>query len=341
MTIWVTGAPDPEMEKVKNILCDAGETVVQATTEGTPVHPGNAYRATGAANRNGPVDIHGENVILVECGFIPFCDENGCSHEGHPQPPFVEVEAVIDHHRPGDPGYGRKPEDFLVSSSLGQVITELAEMGKLPSSWPTREGFSRDDSGDIDYLGYKIGWAVCIRDGCKDRSTTLHGVPGGDPCPDEASTWALIPQEYVLAAAADHCLGAAYRGECPGVDPDDLMRWRAESRAHFQKRPVEEVLADVERARVALLEAPVIDGSARGVSVRDMRGERVAELPEAATRDGEAYIAGPLLTPDGRTKYTCSGPLQVIQDFLDGLLVPNLVDTYGDPTRGFAGGYTE
>jgi hypothetical protein len=33
------------------------------------------------------------------------------------------------------------------------------------------------------------------------------------------SVW--IPRRYVLAAAADHCLTAAYRGECPGVDPDD------------------------------------------------------------------------------------------------------------------------
>ena len=37
-----------------------------------------------------------------------------------------------------------------------------------------------------------------------------------------------------LVAAADHCLAAAYRGACPDVDPDALMRWRAETRAQFQ-----------------------------------------------------------------------------------------------------------
>jgi hypothetical protein len=50
------------------------------------------------------------------------------------------------------------------------------------------------------------------------------------------SVW--IPQRYVLAAAADHCLAAAYRGECPGVDPDALMRWRvAPSGAAAAPRP--------------------------------------------------------------------------------------------------------
>jgi hypothetical protein len=48
------------------------------------------------------------------------------------------------------------------------------------------------------------------------------------------SVW--IPQRYVLAAAADHCLAAAYRGECHGVDPDALMRWRVE-KDFYSKRP--------------------------------------------------------------------------------------------------------
>src|SRR5690606_27510283 len=31
----------------------------------------------------------------------------------------------------------------------------------------------------------------------------------------------VIPDDIVYTAAADHCLAAAYRGECPGVDPDE------------------------------------------------------------------------------------------------------------------------
>src|SRR5690606_9625168 len=37
---------------------------------------------------------------------------------------------------------------------------------------------------------------------------------------------------------------------------DALMRWRAESRAKFQGRPVDDVLADVDLAREALSKAP-------------------------------------------------------------------------------------
>src|SRR5690606_24913959 len=70
---------------------------------------------------------------------------------------------------------------------------------------------------------------------------------------------ALIPSPLILAAAADHCLAAAYAGECPGVDPDALMVWRAETRAAFQGRSPDDILADVERARQALREAPRID----------------------------------------------------------------------------------
>src|SRR5690606_37923801 len=75
---------------------------------------------------------------------------------------------------------------------------------------------------------------------------------------DDVATYRIIPQRYVFAAAADHCLAAAYRGECPGVDTDALMRWRVAVRAEHQGRPVDELLDDVEQARVRLLAAPVV-----------------------------------------------------------------------------------
>src|SRR5690606_8892557 len=33
---------------------------------------------------------------------------------------------VIDHHRPGDPGFGKSPAEFMSASSIGQTIAELA-----------------------------------------------------------------------------------------------------------------------------------------------------------------------------------------------------------------------
>src|SRR5690606_11308448 len=234
-------AHDLEMELIENLLIKCGESVVYATDEnGRRVHPGNAYRC--------PVPLVPENstVYAVECiGELP------------------EGWVRIDHHRPGDPGYSRPPEDFFPASSIGQVITELDSLG------------------------------------VSDRLYAADII------------------EAIHAAAADHCLAAAYRGECPGVDPDELMRWRVAMRANFQGRSAEELLADVERARAALREAPSIDLGA-GTSVRDMRGTFVPELPEAAVRDGVAYL-GVVTDRDGRRKVVLGGHTtpEMVRAFLD------------------------
>src|SRR5690606_18284778 len=191
----------------------------------------------------------------------------------------------IDHHRPGDPGYGKPPIKFFSASSIGQVIAELARNGIVPKSWRRMSaGYAApltpqytEDGTPVDYVG--VPW--------------VRPAAGGGYAWDiviDARTFARAPQEIAYAAAADHCLAAAYRGECPGVDPDALMIWRIETRAAFQRRPAEDVLADVRRARVALREAPRIDLGA-GVSVCDMRDAYtvrtvlVAPFAEGATVD--------------------------------------------------------
>jgi len=302
--IWILGSSDPEMELIEQLLRECGETVVYATdSRGERVRGGTAYRG---AHAEIPADA--KRVYLVECDV--------------PTPPGVE-RVVIDHHRPGDPGYGKGPGRFFEASSIGQVIRHLGQVA--------------DD----------------------------------------------MPREYILAAAADHCLAAAYRGECPGVDPDELMRWRAESRARFQRRSVDDVLADIERARQALRKALDItlrrtpgghcgDGSRCGcleggygyggwtgtgtgdcycdcsgceegdyvVRARDMRGRHVPELPEAAAREGVCFIADGLPDPDGRIKIVCqNGTPEQIEAFREWAEHRGLVDFYGDPARGIAGAY--
>ena len=264
--VWILGASDPEMELIEYLLRKCGESVVYAVDEnGRRVHPGNAYRCPV------PEVPEGATVYAVEC-----IDE------------LPEGWRRIDHHRPGDPGYGCPPSIFFPASSIGQVITEL------------------------DLLGVASIFSAA------DIIEAIH------------------------AAAADHCLAAAYRGECPGVDPDALMRWRVKTRANFQGRPVEELLADVERARAALREAPSIDLGA-GTSVRDMRDTFVPELPEAAARDGVAYI-GVVSDRDGRRKVVLGGHTtpETVRAFMDTWApAQGLTDIYGDPARGFAGGYLQ
>src|SRR5690606_33115174 len=116
MSIWILGAPDPEMAMIERLLAEVGERVVHALEGGGQrVHPGSAYRAEALS---APVP-DGAPVYAVECGG----------------PAIPAGAVVIDHHRPGDPGYGRPPKEFMSASSIGQVIAELARLDVLPEDW--------------------------------------------------------------------------------------------------------------------------------------------------------------------------------------------------------------
>lgn len=361
--LWLLGAPDPEMGAIERLLTAAGERIAYATADGRRVHPGSAYRCDPVAGAT----------HYVECGPI----------DGYP-----DGAVVIDHHRPGDPGFGRPPAEYLSASSVGQVIAELARhvaSGRVapPEGWEVRTRRTYTTA-----TRPQVGWQYHTREAA-DYSRGRGVAPlvrvVAHPLPEyvvssradtPARAWGESPDErrpagyappsregeytsvrlpdgqwrdWLLAAAADHCLGAAYRGECPGVDPDELMQWRAESLAAFQGRAVADVLADIAAAQQTLRDAediyidvgPMPGGETYFERLADMRRpEPIPELPEAAMRMGVGYISGPLATPDGRRKITCSGTDEQVSAFL-GHWAPTegLVDTYGDPSRGFAGGY--
>lgn len=332
--IWVLGALDPEMVLIDRVLREYGETVVYAANRvGERVTPATAYRGESLVTDYGyhPCTHGVTTVYLVECDLVEhevlpldFDFEESC----HPELAGRTVRR-IDHHRPGDPGYGRPPEEFFEASSIGQVVLELTRL--------------------------------------RGRDIALY-----------------MPQDLVLAAAADHCLAAAYRGECPGVDPDELMRWRVETRAAFQGRQVEELLADVEEAIEEIRYAPTLrdvrtiehrrvveaweyDRVCNGQrpdpdtwyrrrsealdavyvppreleDVLDLRGYEVPELPEAAAREGVAYLAT-VAERDGRTKVVLGGHTtpEMVMEFMEHWAPAHgLVGIYGDPARGFAGAY--
>jgi len=98
-TVYLAGAKDPEMERAIDILTLEGKTVIQAKKGGVPVHAANAYEADNEE------DIPpGAKVIFMECGFLI---------------------KRFDHHRPGDPGYGKGPLLYWEASSIGQVYAHL------------------------------------------------------------------------------------------------------------------------------------------------------------------------------------------------------------------------
>jgi len=304
----IFGAPDPEAAESRRILDACGVPHAQATCGGRPVHPGNAYRADGTDR---PVP-EGADAWLFECG-------------GDGLPPHAKR---FDHHRPGDPGFGAPPEDFLPASSIGQMVSALAASGDLEQTgWPHSLSHPDDDgpgAGELD----------------------LCSAPETDPwwrVGTNVSALA-VPTGLLLVAAADHCLRAAYAGECPGVSPEWLADWRIKSRAKFQGRSVADVESDIGATAAALRRAECICMDPdNGVYARSMmRKTPWPELPEAAARVGESYIAGPLSCPDGRKKVVCAGTPDVIRSFMSGEGLPfALRDVYGDPVRGFAGGYLD
>lgn len=306
-TLFVLGAHDPEMEAIEALLRRCGARYVYAeSAPGVRVHPGNAYRSSV------PAEIPaGTLVYLVECARSPEQPVRG-QMSGAPTAELVPdwgywTEIRIDHHRAGDPGFGRPPEDFWAASSIGQACAVLGS--HAPPEWDRR--FAARENAY---------WHDSPREGYITQ----------------------IPLELLMVAAADHCLGAAYAGKCPGVDPDALMSFRAAERARLQGRPVEDVLADIADTQAALQHAaPVLLDDDEHLVVSDMRREAPwPELPEAATRLGIGYMSGPLESPDGRKKFTCSGSsAQVTAWMRHWAPKAGLIDIYGDPARGFAGGF--
>ena len=286
--LFVLGAPDPEMAAIENLLRECGQISIQAVVDGARVRPGNAYkysvsRGQLAEGGFGETMASGATLVFVECGADPL-------------PPN---SIRVDHHRPGDPGHGKPPEDFLSASSLGQVL---------------------------EILGYRASVA--------EDSARRWGCIAGSPA--EQAGWER-GDEWAMTAAADHCLAAAYRGECPGIDPQALRVWRIKSRAEFQGRSELEILADVERAESALKSAPRIEIG--GVEVADLRGPVIPELPEAATYLGIAYLAS-IAERDGREKVVVSGSELMLREFISSWAhAQGLTGIYGDPVRGFAGAY--
>lgn len=362
--LWILGAADPEMEAIEAILRECGEAVAYAADDrGERLRLGDAYSGETIISDVGCYPDGITHVYLVECELltpaIPYAPGEDICH-----PELAGRTVVrIDHHRLGDPGYGRPPADFLPASSLGQVIAELARLGRLPRAWATVPAALPEQRGEIrETLG---DWVVCI----------APARPGWDGYsiddPYQAPVLAFVPHELVLTAAADHCLAHAYAGRCPGVSPDALMQWRAESRAAFQGRSVSDVLADVARACKALRAAPEVvlsryrecpwheagnrvesdclnaDGTEYAdeccmyAVARDIRGQHVPELPEASAREGICFISDGLPDPSGRVKVVCqSGSPEQIDAFMRVWGPRNgLVDIYGVPARGFAGGY--
>ena len=129
-TVFLLGADDPEMKMVSEILfkekgvqdhfialdetfgyefssCKFRITRIEwARISGNRVHPGNAYQADPVTDLE-PGDV----LVRIEC-------------EPRSVPLGVEV-VIIDHHRPGDPGFSIGPDRYWEAASIGQLYRLL------------------------------------------------------------------------------------------------------------------------------------------------------------------------------------------------------------------------
>lgn len=241
-SIFVLGADDAEMSAIRTLLVERGQSFLVAlapvmrrdpTTgqmvpvlaeDGSPTYqrvaPGQRASCAGEVYLTGdivPRPLDGLEVIAIEVAG-PW---------GSP---------VIDHHDE-HPLASAPPDQFLSASSLGQVISRLAQMGVLPSSW----------GGDfLESIG--------ARD---EADGTFIDSPGGIAVAS-AGCFRIVPQALVFEAAADHCPAAAVAGRCPGVDPESFAPFLAESKRqqYFPWMSPGDFARELETSRMTLRMAP-------------------------------------------------------------------------------------
>lgn len=141
--------------------------------------------------------------------------------------------------------------------------------------------------------------------------------------------------EQRLVAAADHCPTQAYKGLCPGVCPNALAEWRTRTRAARRGVTIEEMEAAIRRGhRLLAQDADRVEFLGAQYPWVDRRDQ--FEVPEASARYGLPFMyAEPVR--DGRTKMGIMGAEpEVISAWMEQC---GLRDVYGNPTRGYAGGY--
>ena len=290
---FILGAADPEMEFIKDSLIrfwDNPAIFIAGTVDEHGIFkrcsPGNAYLATHAyceiTQSFATIQPAGENLgtvcnkqpVFIECN-IPVVGWNGNYH--------------VDHHNPGDKGYGGAPEHYWESSSVGQVYNLLMFWGAHPLKLER----------------------------------------------------AFLGEKRFLVAASDHCPSHAYQGRCPGIDREAPHLFRAETSAAFNRMSVDEWLEAVDIACCRLRNLAVIQTPHGGYSIAE---EEIDMLNQASLILGMAVqyqTVGNARDPR-RKMGILGGSPELVAHWMEHARDPDglgLVNVYGDPARGYAGGY--
>lgn len=138
-----------------------------------------------------------------------------------------------------------------------------------------------------------------------------------------------------LLAASDHCLTAAYQGQCPGVDPHELLFLRASWKAFITQRTLTDVMAGIlDAAKRVRRHLDSASGEARFLDPTQVP----VDLAE-----GAAYAGIPVRyrawLPDGQVKEMFKGGTpEAVEAFLAEHRSVGR-EVYGNPWRGYGGAY--
>lgn len=197
----------------------------------------------------------------------------------------------------------------------------------------------------------QIIWVECRSDRfCQGRDLIVDhhnpGDPGYEANPSEYWEGSSIGQvsrllgvsrpEHRLVAASDHCLSAAMRGECPGIDPSELMNWRIVARSAMAQIQPWYLKRMINRAVERLEALPRLNFG--GIEIVDASFDTTPEL-----RDAAAVARVPILTTRvnaaGNVKVGLYGAKpEVVSDWMSMMETSGFADhTYGNPFREYAG----
>lgn len=250
---------------------------------------------------------------------------------GAPDPEMQEIERVLTEH-----GY---PFVYATRGPSGKRVQASTAYG------------TRYVSGPVPVHTHKVVFVECTVYGLHCDFVVDHhqeGDPGHSKLPHEymqgSSLGQLLDllgleptQAQRVICAADHCLTAAYRGECPGVSVEELAEFRLRSRAQNRQISPQDLQAQIEAARRVLEAAPRVDlGGVEVAWVPD--AETIPELSEASARYNISHMyiqrEGPY---SPRIKAGLRGASAAAVRFW--MRACGLTDVYGAPERGYAGGY--
>lgn len=315
--IVILGVRDQELRSIEKIIHSLAIPGFYSLYNGRFVSAINAYHFNGLRQFCGSVQPVIEyakkpnnTIVFIECYSQTITDQ---IHTVGGTSPLR-----VDHHHEGDVGFNIPPERFFFGASIGQLINELVATWnyRLPSfDWQPYTSH-RNVLNGVHYHDSQWIAVRSVDDGTQEK--------------------APIPQWILHIAAADHCLGAAYQGHCPQINPQQLMKYRTQLRAQDKNKTPEQIEAMIQQTRKHI-KSFVVNGVA---DLSKLPITIYPELPEAAAREGIRVITKVRDRSQKRLKLLCMGygPPRDFQRWIDhqrelGRYV------YGCPQRGYAGAF--